>query len=475
LANPNDDRAADVAPAAAVADQSAGVRDTSIMLVTKVVALIIGFLASAYFIPLLLGPEGKGSLSTATAFASLLTVIFMLGTDVGCLYYVAARKLSPSEAVAAMLLYSLAGSVVAVGVGLGLMWFSGLEYFTKAPAMAFYLAVLSIPLSFFGGTLTGFLSSLGEFLWFAIISTACVLLGLAGVLVFVGLLGWGVEGALLSLILMDVLSMVSTLTILRRRYNLGWTWPSAANLRQTFSFGVRYYFGKISNNVNFQLGTLVLASMHYDSREDIGFFSQSMTLVSAVLVVSEAVGTVLLPRVATDEHGRVQLVAQCIRGVGVATAVLLAIGCALCQPFLALALPKFLPCVVLILALAPGFLIRATSKVVVPYLHSRNRVGITSWATAAGVVANLAGLWVALHYTNPDMAAVVGVVANYVVSSVILAWAFREASGLGLRETWLPRWSDVTWIWGAVWSYARKSGRAVRAWLRGAGSAGGQA
>jgi O-antigen/teichoic acid export membrane protein len=126
--------------------------------------------------------------------------------------------------------------------------------------------------------------------------------------------------------------------------------------------------------------------------------------------------------------------------------------------------------VVLILVLSPGFLIRAASKVVVPYLHSRNRVGITSWATAAGVVANLAGLWMALHFgVLPDMAAVVGVLANYVVSSLILAWAFRDASGLGLVETWLPRWSDAIWIGRALWSAARKSGQAVRAWRRGVG------
>jgi O-antigen/teichoic acid export membrane protein len=455
-------------------DQSAGVRDTSIMLVTKIVALVIGFLSAAYFIPLLLGPEGKGSLAAATGYASLLTVIFMLGTDVGCLYYVAARKLNPSEGVVAILIYSLAGSALAIGVGLALMWFADRftdwEYFTRAEPLSYYLVVLAIPLSFFAGSVTGFLSSLGAFLWFAIITTTCTILGLVGVLVYVWLLGWGVNGAILSLITVDVFGLTASLVVLRRRFGLTWAWPNRANLRQIFSFGVRYYFGKISNNVNFQLGTIVLASMHYDSRKDIGFFSQAMTLVSAVLVVSDSVGSVLLPRVATDEHGRSQLVAQCVRGVGVATAMMLAVGCLLCQPFLSRALPQYLPCVVLILALSPGFLIRAASKVVVPYLHSRNRVGITSWATAAGVVANLAGLWMALHFgVLPDMAAVLGVVANYVVSSLILAWAFRESSGLGIVETWLPRWSDATWIGRALWSYAQKSGQAVRAWRRGAG------
>jgi O-antigen/teichoic acid export membrane protein len=176
--------------------------------------------------------------------------------------------------------------------------------------------------------------------------------------------------------------------------------------------------------------------------------------------------------VASDEHGRVQLVTQCIRGVAVVTGVLLAIGCVCCRPFFALALPRFLPCVAIILVMAPAFWIRATSKVVVPYLHSRNRVGITSWAVAAGVVANAAAMWGALQVVDPAMAAALGVVANHLVSSLILAWAFREASGLGLLYTWLPRWSDAVWIGRALWSCARKSGQAIREWRRGGGVAG---
>jgi O-antigen/teichoic acid export membrane protein len=462
------------APVGAREDQSAGVRDTAIILATRVAVLVIGFVSAGYFQPLFLGPEGRGSLAAVTGYAGLLTVVFMLGTDVGCLYYVAARKLSPSEGVAAILFYSVVGSVVAVGVGLALMRVD-LEYFTRAESLSYYLVVLAIPLSFFGGTVTMFLSSLREFLWLAIVTISSAILGMAGVLVYVWLLGWGVNGALFSLITVDVFCIVAPLVILWRRFGLTWAWPSRKSLWQIFSFGVRYYFGKISNNVTFQLGTIVLASMHYDSRKDIGFFSQALLLVGAVQVVADSVGSALLPRVATDEQGRSHLVAQCVRGVGVATAALLVVGCLLCQPFLALALPQWLPCVTLILVLSPGFLIRSASKVVVPYLHSRNHVGITSWATVSGMVANLVVLWAALHFAMPDMAAVLGVVANYAVSSLILAWAFRSASGLSLRETWLPRWGDAVWIWCALWGYARKSGQALRAWRRGAGSAGGPA
>ena len=39
--------------------------------------------------------------------------------------------------------------------------------------------------------------------------------------------------------------------------------------------------------------------------------------------------------------------------------------------------------------------------------------------------------------------------------------------GLGLVETWVPRWSDATWIGRALLSVARKSGEAFRVWRRG--------
>jgi hypothetical protein len=53
-------------------------------------------------------------------------------------------------------------------------------------------------------------------------------------------------------------------------------------------------------------------------------------------------------------------------------------------------------------------------------------------------------------------AAALGVVGNYVVSSVILAIAFRQVSRLSMAETWIPRRSDAERIWRTMAGYWKR-------------------
>jgi O-antigen/teichoic acid export membrane protein len=436
-----------------VGDQSAGVRDTAIVFISRFLTAGVGFLTQtlvAYY----LEPEGRGSLAVAMQYGILLTVIFMLGTDVGCLYAVASRRLKPSEGVVVTLLYTLAGSALAIVVGIALMH-SGLDYFDKADPSSFYLVVATIPLTFFSGAVLTILTALREFIWTAIIGSCTTVLGVISLLVYIGLLKWGVNGAILVTITGDLFCLVAALVFLRRRYQLTWAWPSREGLRQILSFGVRYYFGKISNLMNFQLGTLFLASLPQQNEAEIGHLAFALVLAGSVMMVPDALSTVLLPRVAADAEGRVDLVVQCIRGATIATGFALVAMCLLSWPFFKLVLPKYLPCVGLILILAPGIWIRAASKIVVPYLHSRNHVGVTSIAVLAGAAANLGIMWGLLDVIGLSAAAL-GVVGNYVVSSVILAIAFRQVSRLSMAETWIPRRSDAERIWRTMAGYWKR-------------------
>jgi len=121
----------------------------------------------------------------------------------------------------------------------------------------------------------------------------------------------------------------------------------------------------------------------FASKDDIGLFASPM-LLDRTQLLPDTLTTVLYPRVAADEKGRVELVAQCSRRVIVASGVALAAAALLAQPVFSMVLPKYLPAVVLIWILAPGVWIRCASKLLVPYLHSQKRVGITSVAVVGG-------------------------------------------------------------------------------------------
>jgi O-antigen/teichoic acid export membrane protein len=271
--------------------------------------------------------------------------------------------------------------------------------------------------------------------------------------VFVWVLGWGVNGALLTLITTEIISLAVVLVILRRRHGLHFVWPTGEQFRQVLGFGVRYYFGKVSNIMNFQLGTLALA--FFATQSEIGVFAFGLTLVERVQFLPDTLTTVLLPRVSSDAKGRVDLVTQCNRIVIVLAGAALVVLSALAWPVFALLVPTFLPAVMIIWILAPGVWIRCASKLFVPYLHSQNRVGVTSIAVAAGAVVNIAILVGLMPYLGIQAAAL-SVVGNYVVSATILVVAFHRVSGVSVRDAWLPRRSDLEWFWQGVMAFWRR-------------------
>jgi len=408
----------------------------------------------------LLDPDGRGSYAVCTQYAALLTVLCMLGTDVACSYFVAAKKLTPSEGILTMLIYTVAGSVVAIVVGVLLMqtpW----AYFEKAPTVSFCLCLASIPFTFFSGSLMNFLIGLREFVWSAILTVVVIVLTLVTLVLLVWLWDLGINGAVLGLLGANVAGGAAAMVLIRRRHGLTWAWPSKTRLAEVLSFGVRYYFGKISNLVNFQLGTIVLAFSPTTTETEIGLFAFGLTLAGSVLMVPDTLVTVLMPRIAVDEKGRVALVAQCNRVVVVVSGVALVAMAALAHPVFALIVPKYLSSVMLMWLLVPGILVRCASKVFVPYLYSRNRIGIISISVVAGAVVNM-GLLIVLLPVLGLPAAAIGVVGNYFVSSTIITAAFHRCSGMGLGEAWLPRRSDWSLLWSTFVRWCRRPIAMVR-------------
>jgi O-antigen/teichoic acid export membrane protein len=428
-----------------------GMRDTVLTLVARVATAGIAF-GWHILLARLLDPEGRGSYAVCVQYASLLTVIFMLGVDSGSLYYVAAGKLTASEGAMTLLIYTLLASAVAVPVGFLLMH-TGWEYFQKAEPLSFYIMVATIPLAFYSSSLIFFLTSLREFSWYVILSISQSVLSVVALLVFVWLLGWGVNGALAVAITLEIAGLAVAWTVLRRRHGLRWLWPTRDSLRKVLGFGIRYYFGKVSNLVNFQLGTLVLA--FFAGEAEIGLFAFGLTLVERVQLVPDTLTTVLMPRVSSDAKGRVELVTQCNRIVIVLTGAALVGLAVFAQPLFTLVVPRFLPAVIIMWILVPGVWIRCASKLFVPYLHSQNRVGVTSIAVAAGAVVNIAVLVGLMPYLGIQAAAL-SVVGNYLVSATILVVAFHRVSGMSVREAWLPRRSDLAWFWQAFEGYWRR-------------------
>ncbi|MCX5682210.1 MAG: polysaccharide biosynthesis C-terminal domain-containing protein [Planctomycetota bacterium] len=421
---------------------ASGLRDFAITFGSRAVIVLAG-LGSQSCMAWLLGPAGRGSYSVAMLFTTVLSLIFIIGTDVAGRYFVSNGRFTISEGVSQILACGLLGCAVAVGVGLILMQLP-LAFLSKASVSCFYLALVLIPLSFFSSALLVLLAALREFGWYAVVGIAGTLLGLTLNLVFLWGLRWDVEGAVLAALINNALTIVVVLAILRRKHGLAPVWPTYLGISEMFHYGIRYYAGKISNQANFQVGTIILA--FFATREEIGLFSLAVTMTCQIMMVTEALGDVAMPRLAGDARGRPELVTQANRLVSLVSGPLLLVLAVFAEPIVTVLFsPEFVPMVPVIRVLAVGFFIRSATKMMEYYFMMTNRPGVSSTATTIGVVINLALLGILMPVIGL-LGAAIAMTASFAFSGVYLILAFRRQSHMSLAAMWRYQRSD----WAAM-------------------------
>ncbi|HSW47063.1 MAG TPA: polysaccharide biosynthesis C-terminal domain-containing protein [Phycisphaerae bacterium] len=407
---------------------------------SRIAILILG-LASQSCMAWFLAPAGRGSYAVCLLFTTMLTLICLFGCDVAALYFVASRRSTLSEGIMNTLLYGGSGCLLAIVAGLVVMQMP-LAFLTKASVSAFHLSLVLIPIGFFSSTLVLMLNSLSEFVWLAVFTVGGSLTHLVFTVLFVPLLGWGVEGAMVATNVSGLITIAAVLVLFRRRHGLRPVRPSWPSVVDMFHYGVKYYVGKISNNVNFQVGAIILA--FFASKEEIGLFTLATMLTAQIMMIPDTLTTVLIPRVATDKHGRRDLIAQCAR----VTLILCGLGllglCMFARPIVGILFSEaFLPMVSLVWISSLGILVRSATKVMVPFMLNTNHPGITSISTAIGMVTNVILLWLLMPRWGLDGAAW-AMTFGYLTGAAVLLAGFVRISGLRHREIWRFRWTDWT-------------------------------
>ncbi len=437
----------------ASADIGSGARDTAITFFTRlsVMAASLGIQSAlAWF----LGPAGRGSYAVCILFAMILGVVFTFSVERAGQYFVASGRASVGDGVVATLFTVLVGSLVGVAVGSALIG-SGAEFFAKASTTSFRFALILVPLNVMSDSLLLLLMGIKRFGWMSRMAITRVLVHLGATLVLVCGLGLGVPGALAALMLGNLVAIITGVSLLRREFDLSVSRLNLKHCSAMLSYGARYWVANLSNQVHFRIGTIVLA--WFVSSVEIGFFAAASGLVTRVLTVPDAIEGALLPRVASDSQGRPELVARVARLSFFVCGVLLVIVVVISRPLIIVLFSRsFLPAVPLIGIIALGVFLRSGSKVLMPYFMGVDRPAVCSWAVGLATAVNLGVLLVLLPVMGLPGAAW-AMTTGYVVSTLVLAIAFRRASGMGFGETWLPRREDASFLLDIVRGATRGS------------------
>ncbi len=420
-----------------------GGQDVSVMFATLagmagLTLLIQGLLAY------MLLPEGRGAYAVCIAFGTLLGLLLTPGAQQGAQYFVAARRMSVSQGVSSALIICFAGGGLAAALAVPVIY-GGLAFFQKAEPHTFLLSLALVPLTAVSIALDHQLVALRRFGRLAVFSLLRVAANALTLLALVRVLGLGVDGAVIAFAAGHGLMIAACLLYLRRHCGLAFEMPARSNIGRVLGYGLKYHAARLGNAIEPHFGVVILGLIA--SQGEIGLFAAASALMLGFMLVSNAVGNALFPRVAGAE--RVEMVALCLRLVCVGTAIPMLVLLALSAPLVRLLLSEaFLPVVPLLWIIAPGMLAYAVSAILMTHFKGANRPLICSWAVFLGLCANLGALLLLYPRLGVEAAAW-GMTIGMVCGWSFLSIAFHRATRTSLPAVWLPRRSDARFLWAA--------------------------
>ena len=433
-----------------VADQRGGAQDVALAFATRVGVVLLGLVVQAMLARMLL-PEGRGGYAVCLVFATALGMLFTPGAQQGAQQFVMTREVTISQAVSCALTICLVGGALAVAVSLPLIG-SGVAYFEKATNTSFHIALVLLPVTAFALAVEHQLAALRRFGRLAAVSLLRMLANVLAVFVFVRLWDLGVGGALWAMVCANAVMIVVCLWDLWRHCGLVLRVPELTPLLRILGYGFRYHMARAVEGVGPHMGIFFLGLMASDAQ--IGLFAAASALMIGFLLVSNSVGNALLPRIAISERGsgleggkasvigRPELVATCLRLVGLATAGALVAMLAAAAPLVRLLFSDaFLPALPVLWLIAPGMLASACAGILMTYFKAVNRPGLCSWAHCVGFAVDICALCLLFPWFG-IAAAGCAVTLGMTCRLAHLAIVFRRATGMSWRDVWLPRLAD---------------------------------
>ncbi|NIP26895.1 MAG: hypothetical protein GWN67_21710 [Phycisphaerae bacterium] len=376
-------------------------------------------------------PAGRGQYAACVVvFASLVTLVCSLGQEMANIYYIGAKKLTPSQAMTQSLVIGVLISFIACMIGY-LLTLTSLPFLNKAPLALFRYSLLCIPAMLFQLYLTRIFLGMGKVSTFKYLIVGVQALFLAGLLTTGALRKLDVKTAILIQAGANATIALMALGLLIFHHGCRIIRLEMGPLLRSLGYGIRYCLGKLATLLNVQIATIILSFSAVEP-DQLGLFSAAIALSIQILILPGAVQIAIMPRAAADSKGESLMVAQSVRLCLVCCSIMTLVFFLLSKPIITIFLsPRFLPVLVPLWILLPGVLIQTISRILPAYFAGIDRPQITSIVLVLSVVANL----FLIHLLLPIwglLGAAFAYTAAHALGAVLMGLAFQYYSGLSM-------------------------------------------
>jgi O-antigen/teichoic acid export membrane protein len=391
----------------------------------------------------LLGPAGKGDYYLLILMPATVMVLLQLGLPQAFGYFGARGQ--TAGILRKVLLLTVGLSAIAylvVAVVVPVLREAALE--TLAPEHI-VLAFLAVPLAFSSTLTTAIVLARHAVRWF--VAVEIVFSVATTVLLLLVLGGFQASlGAAVGVYLATVAIQAVGLAFGARHATADVPDARPVSYRELFGYGLRYFPGSLAGFFSYRIDAYLIAFLIAASSEQLGYYSMAVGLAEMVFFIPRAVTSVFFPHVAgssrEDSDRHLAPITRMTVLVTLAAGLLLVPAAAIMLRFL---LPDFLPALTPLLVLLPGVVVLSAAWSSSGYLTGIGRPGLTSTISLVSLAVNVAVNLLLIPQLGIVGAALASLV-SYTLSAIVLTAVAARFSGNRLDTLWVPRSSDVRFL-----------------------------
>lgn len=253
-----------------------------------------------------LGPEGNGFYSMAILLPTLLANFLSLGVAPATVYYISRKQFTVGLALNENLKLAAWISVSGLLIAVPAIIFWGANLFPGIPKALLYIALASFPISLSLALISSILQGIEDFKAFNVTVLLPPVITLIGAALSFFVFDAGIRGVLVSYILGQAVALFSVFVFLRRssftvfRSDFSTYTESADYRSRVLNYGWKAHLSNIITFINYR-ADVVLVNF-FISPAATGLYMVAVQISEKLWMPSQAVSTVLLPRLSSMTH-----------------------------------------------------------------------------------------------------------------------------------------------------------------------------
>lgn len=399
---------------------------------------------SGIILPRLLNPNALGRLNSLIALAAIVYSFAFLGMRSSLVMHIGKKKFEQHQIFSAITYIFLLSTLISTLALLFFFFFLSMDQF---PLLIIILVCLINPFEFMISYMQGYNLAMSRFGNFNRLKWVPKLVYLLAIILFVGLLGWNIKGALLSIILSNLITIVIYLSIYGSALP-GFKMNSIPFkvIRSLIGYGSLYALAFLVTRLNHKIDILILKRM--SDIAEVGYYSLAANVAETIWQVPIAIGVVLMTRSANQSRESVatQEVCSSLR-ISLLVVLFAALILYLAAPLLVTILfgERYSASIPIIRTILPGILFFVVLKILNSQFIGTGKPQLTMIALIPALLVNIV-LNILFIPSYKGIGAAMATNISYFSASFVLLLVYSRTFRIGLLEIFRYRKSDFAFI-----------------------------